>query len=182
MALDPSNSRKRLHQLKNRLEKRLRQTSIIVVLLGAGGTGLAERRRISRRLASRGLLPLIPEDDFPRHVSPSLVEEAMLSKGDVDLIFLNVQSWGSATELGQFHRNRKIAPKLRILVPPAYHPLHGRSTSYLTDVYLNHLTAFGHVYAVNGKQQVPVPSARTLIVKMSERYRQLKVLRSGLIK
>ncbi len=106
----------------------------------------------------------------------------MLRDGDPDLIFLNVQSWGSATELGQLHRSRRLAPRLRVLVPPAYHPLHGTSTSYLTEVYLNHLTAFGHVYPVDGKAMAPVPSASALIVKVSERYRQLKALGSDLIK
>lgn len=118
---------------------------------------------------------MIPEDDFPRGISPSLAEEAMLSRGDADLVFVDIQSWGSACEFAQFHEARAIARKLRVLVPPQYHPLHGRSKSYLTDLYLTHLAVHGHVYPVSTKDK-SFPSAKKVIVKLSERYRMLKAI------
>jgi hypothetical protein len=102
-----------------------------------------------------GMIVLIPEDDFPREVAPSLVEEAMLSKGDVELVFINVESWGTVTESTQFHRNRRIAPELMVLVGHEHHLLYGSSASYLTDVYLTHLAVFGHVYAIDDSRKNP---------------------------
>ncbi len=99
----------------------------------------------------------------------------MLSRGDAELVFVNIQSWGSASEFVQFHQDREIGRNLRVLVPCRYHPLHGRSKSYLTDLYLTHLAVHGHVYPVGlGKRSFP--SAMTVIVKLSERYRMLKAI------
>lgn len=167
--------RKRIRRLNEELRRRIGRTSIIVVLLGAGGKGLAYRRNVRRVLSSRGIIALIPEDDFPRRISPSLAEEAMLSRGDAYLVFVHIQSWGSASEFAQFHRDRGIARKLRVLVPPEHHPLHGSSRSYLTDLYLTHLAMYGHVYPVV-TQNKSFPSAKTVIVKLSERYRMLKAI------
>ncbi|MGQ9597242.1 MAG: hypothetical protein ACUVQY_02930 [Thermoproteota archaeon] len=142
--------------MRRKLEKMVKETSVILVLLGAGSRKLGQRRALRDELASMGIVALIPEDDFPREVSPSLVEEAMLSKGDVELVFINVESWGTATEFVQFYKNRRIAPKLRILTSYRYHPLYGSSASYLTDIYLTHLALFGHVYAIDdGDQLIP---------------------------
>jgi len=55
----------------------------------------------------------VPEDDFS-DVPPSLAERSTLKESDVELVFVNVESWGSATEFGQFHTDEKIAPKLRV--------------------------------------------------------------------
>ncbi|MEM3465693.1 MAG: hypothetical protein QW566_04390 [Candidatus Jordarchaeales archaeon] len=163
-----------IRSAKRSIEKKTGETSIIIVLLGAGGRGLRQRRALRNRLASMGMVALIPEDDFPREVAPSLVEEAVLSKGDVELVFINVESWGTATEFAQFHGSRRIAGKLRVLVEHEHHPLYGSSASYLTDVYLTHLAVFGHVYAVDDSRRTVFPTVREVVVKLAERYRVCK--------
>jgi len=166
----------RVHLLKRSFERRISKTGIIVVLLGAGGRGLKQRRILRQELTVLGIIALIPEDDFPKEIAPSLCEEAMLSKGDIELAFVNVQSWGTATEFAQFHKNSTIAPKLRVLVPHEYHPLYGNSKSYLTDLYLTHTAIFGHVYAIDDARTSAFPPSRQVIMKLAERYRQCKVL------
>lgn len=47
------------------MRKKIRETSVIIVLLGAGGRGLRQRRMLRDELASMGMIALIPEDDFP---------------------------------------------------------------------------------------------------------------------
>ncbi len=158
------------------LERRLRQTRLLVALLGAGGHGLAERRRTVSALLRRGIEAFVPEDAFPGDASPSLMEEALFSGDDVDLVFVNVESWGSAAEFVQFRGNPRIAPKLRVLVSPAHHPLLKGGTGYLADLYLSHLAEHGHVYAVDGPERVRLPSALAVIATLSERYRQVKAL------
>ncbi|MHA1675846.1 MAG: hypothetical protein ACTSU6_01575 [Candidatus Njordarchaeales archaeon] len=160
---------------KERLEARVKRTSIIVILLGAGNKAIERRRTICRKLVNEGIICLIPEDDFPSDVAPSLVEEAFLKSSDVDLIFINVESWGSTTEFTQFYLDRAVAPKLRILVYHKYHPLYGRSKSYLTDVYLTYMTLYGHVYAYgNNTDDSHFPSPGEIIIKLTTRYRWLK--------
>lgn len=166
----------------HRLETRLHRTPMRVALLGAGGRGLQERRAIARTLRPRGILVTLPEDDLPPDVPSSIAEEAILARSDVDLVFLHVESWGSATELGQFHRIPEVAAKLRVLVPPEHHPLHGGDGGYLADLYLTHLAAFGHVYPVDAGRTVPVLSAADLVVALSVRHHQIKALRDPFIK
>ena len=99
----------------------------------------------------------------------------------MDLVFLSIESWGAATEFGQFASNPRIAPKLRVLVRPEYHPVHSPSNSYLTDLYLTHLVRYGHVYPVDGGRQAPVPSAKALIPMLAERHREIKAFRPSRI-
>ncbi len=157
----------------------VRETPLGVALLGAGGTGLEERRRVRRTLESEGILALVPEDDLPRHVGPSVLEPYVLARAGIDLIFVGTDSWGSVSEFMQFHRDRKIAPKLRVLVPWKHHPLYGRGRGYLADVYLTHLAVFGHVYAVDANGRRPFPTPRTVILRLSRRYRVAKAERAN---
>lgn len=159
-----------------RLERKLRQTAVFVALLGAGGPGLAERRKMAAVLTRPGISVIVPEDALPDNMGPSLAEKALFSRNDVDLVFVNVESWGSAAEFAQFHEDRRIAPKLRVLVSARRHPLHGAATGYLSDLYLSHLAEFGHVYAIDGRNRVRLPSALTVIGTLSERCRQIKAL------
>jgi hypothetical protein len=172
----------RLSTARERLESQISRSKLIVVLLGSSGSGLEERRDIARVLNARGVAALVPEDDFPPDVSPSVAERALLSDADVDLVFVSVQSWGSATEFGQFHAEPRIAPKLRVLVDPNHHPLHNPRDGYLMDLYLTHLAAYGHVYAVDRGRLVPVPSTKSLITVLAETTRQLKFFQPDLIK
>ena len=158
--------------------KKVKKTGIIVVLLGAGEKGIEDRKNIARKLEDNGILALIPEIDFPPDVPPSLIEEYILERSDVDLVFLKVESWGSATEFGQFLKNLRIAPKLRILTFYEYHPLYGSSKGYLPDLYLTHMAKYGHVYAYDDSKKSVFPSSEEVILTLSIRYQYLKALES----
>lgn len=175
-------SRRRLGKLvrlkRREMERKLRETFLVVFLMGAGGNGLDERRLIKKALEKKGVLAIIAEDDLPQDVAPSLVEEYVLGNGEVELAFINVDSWGSATEFAQYHRNKQIASKLRVLVENKYHPLYGRSRSYLTDLYLTHSALYGHVYAYGktAPQTSVFPSPMKLVIKLATRHKELKAL------
>lgn len=160
----------------------MKRTCLLVVLLGASHKGLEERRAIARDLSARKIITIVPEDDLPKGVSPSLAEASMLVRSDVDLIFINVESWGTATEFGQLSSDPIVARKLRVLVRPKYHPLHGAVDGYLLDLYLTHLVSFGHVYPIDGGHPVSVPSAHQLVTLLAERQRQIRAFHPGIIK
>lgn len=163
-----------IHEERKRIESLLKETLLIVVLLGAGRKGIKKRREIAKKLEENGIVALIPEDDFAPDVAPSLIEEAIFKEADVDLIFINVESWGSATEFVQFYDNAIIAPKLRILTHYRYHPIYGGSQGYLTDLYLSFMAKYGHVYAYGEENNFPAPEKIILILSL--RYKFLKAL------
>ena len=169
-------ARESIQEKRRELERHVKETCIIVALLGAGGYGLERRRNIDKKLEKEGILSLIPEDDFAPDVAPSSTEEAVLERADVDLIFINVESWGSATEFGQFHDKNNIAPKLRVLTPHEYHPMYGSSTSYLTDLYLTHMVKHGHVYAYDDSSRSTFPTSEKIVMTIATRYRRLVAL------
>lgn len=171
--------RSHLRRLRRGIQDRERRTYITVVLLGTQGSGLDERRAIARALERGGMNVVVPEDDLPHGVSPSLAEEELLLHGDVDLVFLNVDSWGTATEFGQFHDREPLAWKLRVLVPAEYHPLYGTRGGYLTDLYLNHLAVFGHVYAVGIPGDVPASTVPRVVELLARRYRSVMALKGS---
>ncbi len=147
--------------------------SLTVALLGAGGRGLDERRSLAAELSSIGLNVIVPEDRLPPELSPSIAERELLSSSELDLAFVNIESWGSAAEFSEFHGDYKIAPKLRVIVDRTHHPLYGSASGYLTDIYLTHDAVFGHVY-MHGDKAEGLPSSREIVVKISERFRQWK--------
>ena len=165
-----------IRQKRQELEQRVKETCIIAVLLGAGGKGLEKRRKIEEKLEKEGILALIPEDDFAPDVAPSITEEAILEKADVETIFINIESWGSATEFGQYHDKEGVAPKLRILVPYKYHPLHGTCSGYLMDLYLSHIVKYGHVYAYDDSGRTAFSTSEKIIMKLATRHRFLVAL------
>ena len=165
--------KKRIREKLSELERSIKENYMVVALLGAGGSGIDERRRIARILEADGIVALIPEDDFPEF-APSLIEEVILKKADIDLIFINVESWGTVAEFSQFHDKKDIALKLRVLVQHSYHPLYGSSKSYLTDLYLTHLAKYGHVYAYSVEGLFPTPER--IIRILARRYKELKFL------
>ncbi|HTD80677.1 MAG TPA: hypothetical protein VK723_00860, partial [Thermoplasmata archaeon] len=166
----------KVRDLRNRLVRRVRRTHVVVALLGKGGSGLSARRELAKTLRRLRIIALVPEDDFPPDIGASLAEEAVLSDVDTHLVFVHVESWGSALEFGQLRALPRVAPKLRVLVSPAYHPLYGARTSYLTDAYMTHLALHGHVYAVGEPGRLRIPKAEELVVLLSERFRQAKAL------
>src|SRR3989449_9711620 len=120
----------RVHRIRREADERLRRSGLVVILLGSSGRGLDERRDVAHVLARRGIIALVPEDDFPVEIGPSVLEVDVLERSDVDLVVLSIGSWGAATALGQFSSNPKIAPKLRVRVRPEYHPVHSPPGSY----------------------------------------------------
>ena len=180
-ALSKRNKIQSVHRFRREAEQRLQRSGLVVILLGSSGRGLDERRDVAHVLTRRGIVALVPEDDFPVEIGPSVLEVDVLERSDVDLVFLSIESWGAATEFGQFSSNPKIAPKLRVLVRPEYHPVHSPPGSYLTDLYLTHLVRYGHVYPVDGGRQAPVPSAKALIPMLVERHREIKAFRPSSI-
>ncbi len=100
----------------------------------------------------------------------------------MDLVFANVQSWGSAAEFSELRNNSKTAPKLRVIVAREFHPFYGSSSSYLTDAYLTHDAVFGHVYMCSatggGPRETGIPTAKELALKISQRFREWKALSS----
>lgn len=167
--------RNRISGLTKELEQQVKETAIIVALLGSSGLGLQQRRLLAHALSTMGIVAIVPEDDFPKELAPSLIEKSMFSKGDVELIFVNVDSWGSLTEFAQFHAHKKIAPKLRVLINHLFHPLYGTCAGYLTDLYLTHEAVFGHTYAVDDNSG-SFPSSKTIVTKLAERYKEWKSL------
>ncbi|MEM2123400.1 MAG: hypothetical protein QXE79_07180 [Candidatus Bathyarchaeia archaeon] len=168
-----------IHSKRRELERRLGEASLIVFLMGAAGKGLEERRMVREMLKEKGITAIVSEDDLPRDVAPSLVEEYILRSEEVDLAFINVESWGSTAEFVQYHGDPGIAPKLRVLVRSSYHPLYGGGSSYLTDIYLTHLAVYGHVYAYESETGLGLtfPTPGSIVMKLAERYRQWKALR-----
>lgn len=161
------------------VQRRIKATKVTVALLGASGKGLEERRSMSETLFRKGFIAIIPEDDAPMDVSSSLYERSMLTDEELDLAFINVESWGSVSEFSEFHHDSKIASKLRVMVDPDYHPLYSSSKSYLSDAYLTHDAVFGHVYMSrrsDGTTDYGVPTPWNLVMVISERYRQWKAL------
>ncbi len=155
------------------METRLKGARVMVALLGAGGKGLEERRSIAEELAVKDIFAVIPEDMLQAGVPPSLLERWILASEELDMAFVNVESWGSAAEFSEFRGQKEIAPKLRVLVRRDYHPLYGSSKSYLTDAYLTHDAVFGHVY-MHGRGGEGFPTAREIVLTISERYKQWK--------
>lgn len=166
--------KKFIHLKRREIESRLKETFLIVFLMGAGGKGLAERRKIKDILEKEGITAIIAEDDLPKDVAPSLSEKYVLKSKEVELAFINVESWGSVAEFAQYHEDPTIAPKLRVLVESRFHPLYGTESSYLTDLYLTHLAVYGHVYAYG---EAPFPSCADIIKKLAIRYKEWKALR-----
>lgn len=110
------------YQRRLALQQQVHNTSLIVALLGPGGEGLNERREIAQALERSEITPFIPEDHLPKEIGASVAEPALLEDSDVSLIFLDCRSIGSAAEFAQFRQNVKLAPKLRVLVPPSIIP------------------------------------------------------------
>jgi hypothetical protein len=164
---------------RREVERRIAGAETIVALLGGGGNGLEERKFIAGELKQLGIAAIVPEEAFPPDKALSLVERSAFSSDEVDLVFVNVESWGSAAEFAEFHNDKRVVQKLRILVQRKYHPVYGSSSGYLGDTYLTHEAVFGHVYMYLGEDGPEwLPSPKDVVLKISERYRQWKALSS----
>lgn len=162
---------------RNEIQRSLKGAKIVLALLGAGGKGLEDRRSTAEELSKKGIFAVVPEDILQAGISPSLLERRILSSEELDLAFVNVESWGSVAEFSEFRHDNDIAPKLRVLVRREYHPLYGSSEGYLTDAYLTHDAVFGHIYMYRDAKWTAkdlVPTAREIVLAISERYKQWK--------
>ena len=162
---------------RNEIQRRLKAAKIFIALLGAGGKGLEDRRSMAEELSKKDIFAVVPEDILQAGISPSLLERQILSSEELDIAFVNVESWGSVAEFSEFRHDNDIAPKLRVLVCREYHPLYGSSRGYLTDAYLTHDAVFGHIYMYRDAKWTAkdaVPTAREIVLAISERYKQWK--------
>jgi len=162
------------------LRSRISEEKLTVVLLGASERGLEGRRAIAQDLAKRGIIALVPEDDFPDDVALSLANRNILSADRVDLVFVNVQSWGSTAEFSELSGLEGVVGKLRVLVPRRFHPFYGSSGGYLTDAYMTHEAVHGHVYIYREEEDTDeprwIPSPLEITTRIAERYKQWKAL------
>ena len=163
------------------LRRRISEERLSVVLLGASGRGLEARRRIAEHLAKDGITALVPEDDFPGDIALSLSNRILLSADTIDLVFVNVQSWGSTAEFSEFSSQEVVVGKLRVLVARRFHPIYGSTRGYLTDAYLTHEAVHGHVYIYREEDEPDepnwLPTPLEVTTKIAERYKQWKALR-----
>src|SRR2546422_11317173 len=90
-ALSKGNAVRRVHQIRREAEQRLQRSGLVVILLGSSGRGLDERRDVARVLTRRGIVSLVPEDDFPVESGPSALEVDIVERRDVDLVFLRIE-------------------------------------------------------------------------------------------
>ena len=68
------NAVRRVQAIRKETEDRLKRAGLVVMLLGSSGRGLDQRRAIAHVLRSRGIVALVPEDDFPAEIGPSVIE------------------------------------------------------------------------------------------------------------
>lgn len=170
-----------LLEAKRSLRSRISEEKLTVVLLGAADRGLDARRTIAKHLIREGITALVPEDDFPGDVALSLSNRIILSADTVDLVFVNVQSWGSTAEFSELSGQGSVVGKLRVLVPRRVHPIYGSAGGYLTDAYMTHEAVHGHVYIYREDSEADdppwMPTPLEVTTKIAKRYKQWKALR-----
>ena len=165
-------------RLLERVQEEAQVQPLIVVLFGGGGRRLSHRRKLAEMLRMHGFTALVPEDDFQSR-SPSIAEIAYLREKIFDLALIFPESFGSATEFGQFLEIPIIAPKMVVLVPQRYHPIYGGRSGYLSDAYMKHLAKYGHVYAYNDSGRSAFPRSSEIILKLCRTRRDLKLFTSN---
>jgi hypothetical protein len=172
----------------SKMEQELGETHIIVALLGEGGKGLAERRRIAKKLEAEGMTAIVPEDDLGvRGMPPIDVEEMYFQESDVDVIFIDVKPLGSEAEFMRFTGNERLCLRIRVLVERQYHPVYDRTnrlalmdgsarkkTGALTWEYMSHEGKYGHTYAYDNAGAGGFPTSGELIEVLAKCHRWLK--------
>src|SRR5712692_11598964 len=68
-----------IEKQEREVQRELKATKVIVALLGAGGGGLEERRRMAEELSGKGVMAIVPEDVLTPEVGPSILERRILS-------------------------------------------------------------------------------------------------------
>lgn len=134
------------------------------------------RRELKRYLNDNNCLAATFEEDFNLKLA-SLEEQIILKEEEVDLVIIIPCSIGASAELGLFSKDPQIRKKLRVIVPSEFHPFYCREESFLTSVYMELLSDYGHVYPFGAQDSVH-PSAELVIGTLVESYRLKKLLRS----
>ena len=136
------------------------------------------RYEIKNKLNEENCLAATFEEDF--NLTIASIEERIILKKDVDLIFLIPDSPGSAAELALFAKDPIIRPKLRVLVPHQYHPLYSDSESFLTSFYWELMPDMGHIYPIDPTCKLH-PSGLKIASKMMHAFRlnRLAILLNG---
>jgi len=184
---------RRLGKRKNtewvwKTEEELGETHIIVALLGEGGKGLDDRRRIAKKLEAEGMTAIVPEDDLGvRGMPPIDVEEMYFQESDVDVIFIDVKPLGSEAEFMRFTGNNRLCLRIRVLVERQYHPVYDRTnrlalmdgsarkkTGTLTWEYMSHEGKYGHTYAYDNAGAGGFPTVEELIEVLAKCHRWLR--------
>lgn len=95
------------------IEGLLKGSFLILSLMSAGGKGLEERRRIEGRLKGMSIIAIIAEDDLPKDVASSLVEEHALKSGEVEnvIFFQPVRIEGLKRFIEQAYKAFKMEPE-----------------------------------------------------------------------
>lgn len=132
------------------------------------------RRRIKSNLIEEGCLAALFEED-ENIVYASMDEKLTLRKKDVDLVLIIPTSIGPISELSSFAEDKIIRPKIRVLVPFEFHPFYGTSESYVTSVYKELMSDYGHVYPFDVHEEMH-PNPHTIVSTLVSVYKRRKLL------
>ena len=102
-------------------------------------------------------------------------EKLTLRKEEVDLVIIIPTSEGPISELSSFAEDKIIKPKIRVLVPFEYHPFYGTSKSYVTSVYKELMSEYGHIYPFDVKEKIH-PNPLTIVSTLVSVYKRRKLL------
>ena len=187
--------RKEIHELVTELQKEIEAITPLIVLCGEGpcdeysyGELLCEDCEVDTRSDCLYDLRINLKDRLNREVgclatifgenadgNYASMDEKLILRKEVDLVFIIPTSEGSISEASSFNEDDIIKPKLRLLIPYEFHPFYGTSTSYLTSFYKEMMSEYGHVYPFDltgERHPEPFDIASTLI----EVYKRRKLL------
>lgn len=130
------------------------------------------RNRINQKLNDENCLATTFEEDFELNIA-SIEEQIILKNDEVDIVIVISDSKGSAAELAIFAKDPIIRRKLRVFVPYQYHPLYSDSESFLTSLYLELMSVFGHIYPIDptGKHHPTGITIATILMRAFRLYK-----------
>ena len=132
------------------------------------------RQRIKEFLIKAGCIAALFEEEETSAYA-SMDEKLTLRKKDVDLVLIIPTSMGPISELSAFAEDKIIRPKIRVLVPFEFHPFYGTSESYVTSVYKELMSDYGHVYPFDVHEEVH-PDPLTIVSTLVSVYKRRKLL------
>lgn len=132
------------------------------------------RLRIRSKLIKESCVAALFEED-ENIVYASMDEKLTLRKKGLDLVLIIPTSVGPISELSAFAEDKIIRPKIRVLVPFEYHPFYGKSESYVTSVYKELMSDYGHVYPFDVHEKMH-PDPLTIVSTLVSVYKRRKLL------